>query len=156
MKIMMLLVFTAGRDRYGIDVSEIVEVIPLVTTKATPHSPDYVAGLINYRGRVAPVIDMGALIAGSPSRELLSTRIVIVDCAEPDVDNSLLGLLVEQATEIVRCDERQFQSAGVKSEEAGYLGSVLPDNKGIVQRISVKQILPDSVRRSLFPPVEAR
>jgi methyl-accepting chemotaxis protein WspA len=47
---MLLLQFQAGDDRYGLDVAEVIEVVPRVLFREIPHADCTVAGLINYRG----------------------------------------------------------------------------------------------------------
>ena len=43
-----------------------------------------------------------------------------------------------------------FLSAGVTVDEAPYLGPVAKDERGLIQWIEVKKLLPESVRELLF------
>jgi len=47
---MLLLLFEIANGRYALDASQILEIVPLVKLKSIPSTPDYVAGLMNYRG----------------------------------------------------------------------------------------------------------
>jgi chemotaxis-related protein WspB len=67
---MLLLLFEIGNGRYALEVNQIIEIVPLVKFKKIPHSPDYVAGLMNYRGKGLPVIDLNLLLI--LKRQLLS------------------------------------------------------------------------------------
>ena len=53
-------------------------------------------------------MDLCELAAGRPARERLSTRIIIVNHADERGTNRLLGLVAEQATEMLRKDPRDF------------------------------------------------
>ena len=75
---MLFLVFQIGNDRYAMDTSRIVEVIPFLALKRIPQAPKGVAGLFNYRGQPVPALDLCDLTLGQPAREHLSTRIIIV------------------------------------------------------------------------------
>jgi len=47
---MLFLQFQLGKDRYALDASVVVEVLPLLGIKRIPHAPDAVVGAFNYRG----------------------------------------------------------------------------------------------------------
>ena len=75
---MLLLLFQAEGETYGLDTRQILEVAPYPECTALPHAPVYVAGLATWRGRTVPVIDLSALIAGKAAQPLLSTRLLVV------------------------------------------------------------------------------
>ena len=65
---MLLLTFTAGANRYAVDVARVVELVPRVELRSVPHAPPFLAGLLGYRGKVVPVIDLGLLLGALPCR----------------------------------------------------------------------------------------
>jgi chemotaxis-related protein WspB len=146
---MLLLLFQSGNQRFGIDAAEVVEVAPPVVCRKLPHAPAYVAGLANYRGETVPVIDVSALLTGAPAPLLMSTRLVLVRYG-----GHILGLLAERAVETIGCRESDLQPMPVSVEEGAYLGPVLVDRAGMVQKIAVAGLLPPSVRDMLFPAGE--
>jgi chemotaxis-related protein WspB len=143
---MLLLVFQAGAERFGLEASRIVEVLPAPLLRPIPAAPDYIAGLFDYHGTIVPVIDMSCLLAGETARPLLSTRIVLVDYG----GSHLLGLLAEQATETVSCGEEDWRPSGVAVENAPYLNGILRRGNDMIQRVTVEELLPESVRETLF------
>ena len=156
---MLFLLFQLGHDRYAIETGQIVEVLPLVRWKAIPQAPPGVAGVFNYHGAPVPLIDLGELALGKPSRALMSTRIIVVkyaaQAAEPPTpgtagETHLLGLLAEQATLTLRCSAADFSDPGLASDTAPYLGPVITDAKGIIQRVDVRHLLPANVQELLF------
>ena len=143
---MLLLVFQAGAERFGLEVSRIVEVIPAPLLRPVPWAPETVAGLFDYHGAIVPVIDMSRQLAGEAARMLLSTRVVLVDYDGSNV----LGLLAERATETVTCREEDWRPSGLAVGEAPYLGGILKHQGGMIQRVTVEGLLPDSLRETLF------
>jgi len=61
---MLFLVFQLNDDRYALDVSQVVEVLPLVRIRKMLRSPPGIAGTINYRGAHVPVVDLSELALG--------------------------------------------------------------------------------------------
>jgi chemotaxis-related protein WspB len=147
---MLFLLFQLGEDRYALEIGQIVEVLPMVSVKAIPQAAPGVAGVFNYRGTPVPLIDLGELALGTPSRPRISTRIILVQYAEEAGKAHLLGLLAEKTTETLRRQEAEFVDAGVTVEAAPYLGPVTKDGRGIIQRVEVTRLLSADVRDQLF------
>jgi len=151
---MVVLIFYAGKNRYALDSTKIIEVVPMVAFKPLPHAPTYVAGIFNYRGKIVPVVDLSALIAGASVQPLLSSRTVLVEYSGMDGRQHILGLLAERVTETISCSHDDFSPPGIVLSEAPYLGEVFLDEDGMIQRIEVEKILPENLRRSLFTMIE--
>ena len=147
---MLFLVFELARDRYVLDVSQVAEVLPLVSIKQIPQAPPAVAGILNYRGAPVPVIDLSQLALGRPSARRLSTRIVLVHYPDQTGQTHLLGLIAEKATRTARHEPSDFVASGVTNDGAPYLGPVVTDARGLLQWIDVRTLLPPSFRDLLF------
>jgi chemotaxis-related protein WspB len=147
---MLFLLFQLGKDRYALEASRVVEVVPLVELKQLPQAPKGVAGILNYRGRPVPVVDLCALTLGHAASELLSTRIIIINYPDARGTHRLLGLIAERATEAVRRDPKDFVDSGVKLAEAPYLGPILMADSAPIQWIYEQRLLPEPVRNLLF------
>jgi chemotaxis-related protein WspB len=148
---MLFLVFRLGNDRYAIEATQVVEVLPLVNWKYVPRAAAGVAGIMDYHGALVPLIDLTDLALGKPSRKWMSTRIIVVnyrrDSSSP---TRVLGLIAEQATETIRRIEEEFVDSGLFVAESPYLGSVTTGPSGAIQRIEIKHLLPESVCNQLF------
>jgi len=147
---MLFLLFQLGQDRYALEASRVVEMVPLLALRRLPHAPRGVAGFFNYRGKLVPAVDLSELTLGQSAAERLSTRIFIVNFAAPDGHSHLLGLIAEHATEMLRADSASFIEHGVKLGAAPYLGPVLLDPKGPIQWLYEERLLAEPVRKLLF------
>lgn len=75
------LVFQVGNGRYGIELSQLAEVIAQPSCARVPGAPPQVAGVIQVRGEIRPVWELSAILglsengqAGGPSHVLLVRR----------------------------------------------------------------------------------
>ena len=146
---MLFLKFRIGSESYALDTAQIVEVLPLLEITRIPQAPVGVAGLINYRGRPVPVVDLSELALGRPAQRHISTRLVLVRHGE-----RLLGLIAEQATETMRRGPEDFADSGIASDGAPYLGPVTQDGGRLVRWIEVQRLLPAAVSGALFRQAE--
>jgi len=56
-----LLVFSLAGERYGIEATHILEVVPSLELTPVPCTPPFVLGVMNHRGRILPVLDLRRL-----------------------------------------------------------------------------------------------
>jgi chemotaxis-related protein WspB len=151
---MLFLLFQIGQDRYGLEASQIVEIVPLVSLKKIPQAPKGVAGIFNYHGVLVPVVDLSEMATGHPAVPRLSTRLILVDYPLDARVRHVLGLMAEMVTETIHLDPVAFRNAGIDAPEAPFLGPVAKDARGLIQRIEVKEILPAALRDRLFLQTE--
>src|SRR6266550_3788858 len=147
---MLFLLFQLGNDRYALEASRVVEIVPLLALKTIPRAPKGVAGMLVYRGRAIPALDLCDLTFGRPARERMSTRIIIVNYREAPGHYQWLGLIAERATEMMQRDVQDFVEAGVKPSAAPFLGPVLIDKRGVIQLLHAQKLLAENVRELLF------
>jgi chemotaxis-related protein WspB len=147
---MLFLLFRIGKDRYGLEASNVVEILPLIALKQIPQAPRGIVGIFNYHGTVVPVIDLCEVAIGRSSASRLSTRLILVKYPVDAEKKHILALMAEQATETAQLDPALFNNTGVDVPDAPYLGLVATDALGLIQRIEVKELLPAALRNRLF------
>lgn len=72
-----VLVFRVGSERFGVVLSALKEVLRRPRVTPVPGSPAELLGIVNFRGELRPVIDLGRLLdlpAGEPASSLLLVR----------------------------------------------------------------------------------
>src|SRR4051812_11201026 len=104
---MLFLLFKLGKDRYAIEASRVVEVVPLLELRKIPQAPEGIAGVFNYRGKPVPAIDLCQLTVNQRAAHRLSTRIIVINSADSRGRHQLLGLIAEHATEMLRKDANE-------------------------------------------------
>ncbi|MGB8974472.1 MAG: chemotaxis protein CheW [Pseudomonas capeferrum] len=142
----LYLLFRIADQRFALDVHEVVEVLPRRPLKPIAQAPAWVAGILAHRGALVPVVDLSALSFGQAAAQRTSTRLVLVRYR----GNLQLGLILEQATETLRCRREEFQPYGLDNADAPYLGPVRQDHLGLLQLIDVDDLLTDAVRELVF------
>ena len=95
-----------GEHRFAVAIDRIREIIPARPYTPLPGSGPHVCGLINLRGRIVTVIDLGARLRLSPASANPDHSIVIVEHR-----GKLAGLAVEEVARIVSVDPAALQDA---------------------------------------------
>jgi chemotaxis-related protein WspB len=147
---MLFLVFELDGDRYALETRQLIEVLPLVNLKRLSKAPPGIAGMFDYHGQPVPAVDLSEVILGRAARRRMNTRIVIVNYPGADDTPRPLGLIAERATATARLDAAQFNETGVSHGDTPYLGPVARDARGLIQWLTLPQLLPPAVRNVLF------
>jgi len=94
--IALALVRMGGRP-CAVPCEHIVEIVPKVTLDRLPDGPPQVLGVINLRGRVVPVVDVRAKLAGRSETDPMPPyqHLVIVEAASRQI-----GLAVDEVMEV--------------------------------------------------------
>ena len=153
---MLYLLFELGENRFAIEATRVVEVLPLVQISKMPHAPVGVAGFFNFRGTLIPVIDLAQLITPRPAEKRLSTRIILVSFVDQAGVTRFAGLIAEQATTTMQRDCTDFVQSGIATKSLSFMGPVAMDNKGFIHLIDPEKLLNDRAHDLLaFLPKEA-
>jgi purine-binding chemotaxis protein CheW len=97
-------VFRVSQERYALPLSAVREVVVPGVMSRVPRAPAAVRGIMNLRGRVVTVVDLGTLLAVAPlpaeAHGAALGKVVLLDRGRRD-----LGILVGEVDTIVAIDE---------------------------------------------------
>ena len=95
--LLQLVTFRIGEEEFGVDILAVQEIIRLVPITPVPRAPVDIAGVINLRGKVIPVVNMRSRFI-LPARDASpQTRIVVMESEE-----KIVGFLVDAVSEVLR------------------------------------------------------
>ena len=98
------LTFLVGDVGYGIEISYVVEIISVQDITLVPHTHAYVKGIINLRGTVVPVIDMGMRFGGAEVVYTDQTCIIVLS-----MDEMSVGILVDGVQDVTDIEDSNIQ-----------------------------------------------
>ncbi len=103
------LTFHVGNENYGVEVSNVKEVIEYENVYRIPAVPDYIQGVINLRGDVVPVIDLACRFFERKSEITKFSCIVIVEIEE-DENVIFIGFLIDAINAVLDLAEKNIES----------------------------------------------
>ena len=102
------LLFRVGANLYGCNIAEAREIIPIRPATRLPGAPPFVRGLINMRGTIVTVLDLGARL--DPSRGPTPEGSILLVRHR----DRLVGLVVEEVADV-----RVLQIEDADASESG-------------------------------------
>ena len=101
-----MVLFVVGEHRFAVPIERIREIIPNRPYTPLPGSGAHVCGLINLRGRIVTVFDLGARLELPPARAHPDHSIVIVEHR-----GKLVGMAVEEVARIVSVESELLEAS---------------------------------------------
>jgi purine-binding chemotaxis protein CheW len=90
------LVFRLQGHDYALSIGEVIEVLRMVALTPMPESPAWLAGVVNLRGRIIPVIDLRRRLGLPSEAPGLSTPIIVTQTGGRPV-----GLIADSVSEVL-------------------------------------------------------
>lgn len=134
---MAMLLLYVGENRFAIQCSAIVRVLPRVLLNKIPfHAPNF-AGLMLLGGQSVPVVDFCQIIAKRAARPFINSRIILLRDSFSG-SNRCIGLLAEKVEEIIDLRPDQFDATDFCSSQLPYIDKGHIDEKGMIYSINLE------------------
>jgi purine-binding chemotaxis protein CheW len=129
-----LVVFMLGDEEFGVDITQVREIIKLTSITRVPNSPDFIEGVINLRGQITTVMDLRKRLGMPLTENDENTRIVIVE-----LDKTTVGMMVDSVSEVLRLPKTDIDpTPSISTEvEADYIQGVGKLKKGDEDRLLI-------------------
>ncbi len=130
--------FTVGSAHYVVPASDVLEMESFTEATSVPGAAPWVAGLVQIRGRVIPVIDLRARFGLPAIAHTLDHRVIVVREGKRHV-----GLLADSAREVLRLAESSFVSPPdvVVEQSAGFVDRIARLGERILMRIDFTKVI---------------
>lgn len=98
--------FYLGNEEYGIEIEKVQDIITVPKISPIMNSPFSIIGMSNFRGKLISVMDLRQRLGIVEQPLTRKSRIIVVK-----INNELLGLLVDQVTQVLKIDENELEQA---------------------------------------------
>lgn len=138
MKQILHVTFRVGNADYAVPAADVLHLESFEQATHVPGVPAYVAGLVQTRGRLIPVVDLRVRFGLPPIEHSIDRRIVVVQ-----VGTRVAGLLADSAREVVRLDEGAFENPPeiLDHQTAGFVKAVATVMKRLFLLVDVPRVI---------------
>lgn len=121
-----IVVFRLGREEYAVSIRAVREVGSWIQPTPVPEAPPVVEGVIDLRGEIIPIIDLGKLFRINRERADQDSRVMVME-----VQGQQAGFVVDDVTEVLSVSPEMVSKVSpVLYSRAGAAASVV---SGIVK-----------------------
>lgn len=123
---LQLVIFRLEKHTYAIELESIREIITFRHATRLPGAPPHVAGLVNVRGTIVTVVDLGERFEGRPSAQE-GAPVLLVDHAD-----KVIGLAVHEALEARTVDADALDRGAAEASEDAVWALTLVDGEVVL------------------------
>lgn len=130
--------FYVGKALCGMDINRVQEINKELLFTDVPQSPGYVLGIMNLRGRIVTIIDMGRKLGLGSTEMTAYSRVVIVQSRQ-----EFVGLLVDRIADVntVQREDVSPPPSNIKGVRGTYFQGVVRIKNGLVAIVDVEKVL---------------
>ena len=131
-------VFKVGGSEYVLPAADVLQMESWSGATRVPGSPAFVAGIVQLRGKVIPVVDMRARFGLPPIDATPDTRIVVGQHRQ-----RVVGLLVESAREVLQVPAEALKPPPrlMGNDAAGFVKAVAQVGTRLVMLIDLAKVI---------------
>ena len=137
-KVVGLATFYVGEALCGIDILKVQEINKQMEVTHVPQAPEYVSGVLNLRGRIVTIVDLGKKIGLSSSHLSDESRNIIVNSQD-----EYIGLLVDRVADVVpaRWDQVEAPPANIDGVQAKFFKGVFKTENSLIGILDIEGVL---------------
>lgn len=138
--LLQMICFKLGQEEFGVDILKVREIVPFQYIAHLPQTPDTVAGIINLRGNLIPVIHLRKKFGLDHVETDDKTRIIVFSIA-----GKLIGMIVDRVERVFRMQEHHIEpppDLGIGKIQDYVIGMTNADHSLIIV-IDIEKILTD-------------
>ena len=136
------LTFMLSGETYAISITRIKEIIQYGQLTEVPRMPNFIRGVINLRGAVVPVIDLGARFGKPPTQVGRRNCIIIIE-VEIDDETHSVGVMVDAVNAVLDISDGEIEppptfGSNIHAEFIAGMGKI---NGKFVIILNIQQVL---------------
>lgn len=132
--------FHVGSEEYGVPISRVSSIIRYEEVTPVPRAPAAVQGVIDLRGRVIPVVDLGKRLFGTAFVPKAGARIIVAEA-----EGGSVGLSVDAANEVAAFrpeDLMPAPAAALPADIVDAFEAVVHHEQRLIILLDLDRILP--------------
>jgi len=135
---MELATFYVGKALCGIDILNIQEINKHFEVTTVPQAADYVVGVLNLRGRIVTILDLGKKLGLSQIEKDKNNRNIIVRSQDEHI-----GLMVDSISDVVTADTDRIESSpsNINGLKGKYFQGVLKTETSLIGILDIEEVL---------------
>jgi purine-binding chemotaxis protein CheW len=130
--------FYVGNALFGMDILKVQEINKILDMTSVPQAPKYVKGILNLRGQIVTIIDLGIKLGLSEIEIGPDTRNIIVNSK-----NEYIGFIVDSIGDVERTSQDAVESApaNIGGVNAKFFEGVFKKENSLIGILNVENVL---------------
>lgn len=130
--------FRLGQEEFGVKIDTIKEINTMLEITPIPDAPAFVKGVVNLRGRVVPVVDLGLKLG---LQELTNNDRTCIIIAEVNGDQGPIGVVADSVSDITHINGEEIDDVVQQRLNADYIFGMARTAKRVMILLDLSRML---------------
>jgi len=108
--------FVVHEELFAVNVQKVLEVLQQQHITRVPNAPDYIKGIINFRGEVVPVFETRTKF-NLPQREADKEHVIIVLDLSDNTELFRVGAIVDKVKDVINIEDSEIKPVPAMSKD---------------------------------------
>ena len=141
---MKIITFTILEKEYALEIKSVSQVIRIKEITPIPQAPDFVEGVINWYGKVMPLISLRKKFSLEKQDSNKLNRIIITR-----VQGHHIGIIVDQVTDVLNLEAANLEPPDALFRETNYLVGIGKIGNRLILLMDAEKLLSPQERSSI-------
>ncbi len=135
-----LITFTLERETYGLEVSQVREILRINQTFPVPGAPSYVLGITNIRGNVITILDARLRFGLQTVEHTACSRMIVVES-----ENDTVAIVVDSVSDVIDVPKSSI-NINMKvnlNGDSRFISGVVTHDNGLIIILNVEKFITD-------------
>ncbi len=135
--------FTVYRELFAVNVSKVLEVLQNQHITQVPNVPDYIKGIINFRGEIVPLFE-ARIKFNLPEREDDKYVIIVLDLLD-EGEPFRIGVIVDRVRDVIGIDDSEIKPVPKMNGNfnTDFINGIYKLNESFIMLLDVEKVFSD-------------
>jgi purine-binding chemotaxis protein CheW len=133
--------FIVGEELFALNVNKVLEVLDKQHITRVPNAPDYIKGIINFRGDVVPVFESRHKFNLGQRDSNMSYVIIVLDLSTEN-ETFRIGAIVDKVKDVISFDDSELKPVPAMSKDfnSDFLKGIFRQNEAFIMVLDVEKV----------------
>ena len=133
--------FVIGNELFAVNVIKVLEVLQMQHITHMPKAPEYIKGIINFRGEVLPVFESRTKFS-LPDRDINAAYVIIVLDLKVAGEELCIGAIVDRVKDVINIDDKDLKPVPNMSKDfnSNFLQGIYKQGDDFIMMLDVEKV----------------
>jgi purine-binding chemotaxis protein CheW len=136
-----VIVFNLDEERFGVEISQVKEIILPTQITSIPSAPSFIEGVLNLRGQIVTIGSLRKRLGKEAKKNDDSTRVIVIE-----LEDTIVGITVDSVSEVKYLSTKDIEEIPrllALKDDSRFLKGVGKLENGLLTLMDLKELFSD-------------
>jgi purine-binding chemotaxis protein CheW len=136
-----VIVFNLDEERFGVEISQVKEIILPTQITSIPSAPSFIEGVLNLRGQIVTIGSLRKRLGKESKKNDESTRVIVIE-----LEDTIVGITVDSVSEVKYLSTKDIEEIPrllALKDDSRFLKGVGKLENGLLTLMDLKELFSD-------------